>query len=395
MALLDLWKDSPNQLRDKQISQLIAFAGSGKLRDGSPCSEELRSFLSMVPSESLAAYANQCLSESFTDSGLALQDVINEVGARLGAEVTPGRYRGKPKEIGFDGLWEFPKGQSIIVEVKTTDAYRIDLKVVAGYRKALIDVNQIDKDSSSILLIVGRQDTGDLEAQIRGSKFAWDVRIISIGALNRLVAIKEEVEDPLIIERIHNILIPHEFTRLDAIADVLFSAAEDIRHEPGSDEETASGGEDTKTKEPKFTPVAFHDACVSRVEKSLGENLIKRTRASYHTSDKTTRINCAVSKEYNPDKSPGYWYAFHPHQQEYLSGGEKSFVVFGCGASKRILMIPFNEFDKWIDGLNITEKEDRFYWHVHVDRVGEQYSLKRKKGYEPIDLTQYLLSADV
>ena len=127
MALLDLWKGSPDQLRDKQIHQLIAFAGGGKLKDGSPCSDELRGFLSMVPSSALAAYSDQCLSDPFSDSGLALQDVVNEIGSRLGAEVIPGKYRGNVKEIGFDGLWRFPNGHSIVVEVKTTDAYRIDL----------------------------------------------------------------------------------------------------------------------------------------------------------------------------------------------------------------------------------------------------------------------------
>ena len=84
-----------------------------------------------------------------------------------------------------------------------------------------------------MLLVVGRQDTGDLEAQIRGSRYAWDIRIVSVDALLRLMKIKEEVEDPLIVQRIHSILIPREFTRLDEIADVLFSAAEDIKQDEG------------------------------------------------------------------------------------------------------------------------------------------------------------------
>lgn len=395
MALLDLWKTSPDQLSDKQIHQLIAFAGGGKLRDGSPCAEELKAFLSMAPSSSLASYAEQCLAESFTDSGLALQDVVNEVGSRLGADVTPGRYRGKSTEIGFDGLWVFPNGQSIVVEVKTTDAYRIDLNVIAGYQKALVDAGRISEDASSILLVVGRQDTGDLEAQIRGSRFAWDVRIISVDALNRLVAIKEEVEDPVIIDRIHSILIPREFTRLDEIANILFSAAEDIKQETASEDEAEPGGEETKAKEPKFKPVAFHDACMTRVAKSLGETLLKRSRASYQSADKKIRVNCAVSKEYDSGKHPNYWYAFHPHQQEFLAGGKNSFVVFGCGASKRVLAIPFEEFNTWLDGMWTTEKEDRSYWHVVIDRVGGQYLLRRKKGLDPIKLAHHLLPDDV
>lgn len=110
MALLDLWTKSPDQLEDKQVQQLIAFAGAGKLLDGSDCQTELRAFLARVPSKRLMEYADQCLTQSFPDSGLALQDVVNEAGARLGAEVTPGRYRGTSKHLGFDGLWVFANG---------------------------------------------------------------------------------------------------------------------------------------------------------------------------------------------------------------------------------------------------------------------------------------------
>ena len=92
MPLLDLWTKTPDQLEDKQVHQLIAFAGKGKLLDDSPCSTEFRSFLATVPSEKLEKYSQQCLAESFPDSGLALQDVVNEIGVRLGAIATPGRY---------------------------------------------------------------------------------------------------------------------------------------------------------------------------------------------------------------------------------------------------------------------------------------------------------------
>jgi hypothetical protein len=322
MALLDLLHESPDQLKDKQVYQLIAFAGGGKLIDGSDCSAELRTFLASVPSQNLESYADQCLSHSFPDSGFALQDVVNEVGARIGAQVTPGRYRGATKQVGFDGLWKFPNGHSIIVEVKTTDAYRIDLNIIAGYRKALIELKEISETESSMLLVVGRQDTGDLEAQIRGSRYAWDIRVISVEALLRLMSIKEEVEDPQIIHRIHNILIPREFTRLDEIADILFSATEEIKQEAVTPEE----GEvivHKESKEPKFTPVAFHDACISRIQAILGGPLVKRSRAQYSSPDKSIIVNCSVSKEHPPDTHPNYWFAFHPHQREASKGSIK------------------------------------------------------------------------
>ncbi len=396
MPLLDLWNESPDQLKDKQIQQLIAFAGAGKLIDGSKCCEEFRSFLATVPSANLTGYADQCLSHSFPDSGLALQDVVNEVGSRIGADVEHGRYRGTSKHLGFDGWWTFPNRHSIIVEVKTTDAYRIDLNTIAAYRKGLIEESSISESSSSMLLIVGRQDTGDMEAQIRGSRYAWDIRIISVDALLRLMAIKEEVEDPQIIQRIHSILIPREFTRLDEIADVLFSAAEDIKQETV---EAAEGEEEVtdtnKTKQPKFTPVAFHDACMARVQSVLGETLVKRSRANYSSPDKSIVVNCAVSKEHNPETNPNYWFAFHPHQRESLQSSSKSYVVFGCGSSKRILLIPFSDFQSWLNGMWITQREDSYYWHVVIYRAGEKYSLHRKKGEKNIDVTKYLLPENV
>jgi len=391
MALLDLLKKSPDQVRDKQVQQLIAFAGAGKLIDDSECSDEFRAFLGSVPSANLRDYADQCLNQSFPDSGLALQDIVNQIGARLGADVIPGRYRGTSKHLGFDGLWKFMNGHSIVTEVKTTDAYRIDLNTIAEYRKSLVDTGAIaNKDASSMLLIVGRQDTGDLEAQIRGSRYAWDIRIVSVDALLRLLSIKEEVEDPKIIQRIHSILVPREFTRLDEIVDVLFSATEEIKQEEGSDVEDAIPI-DKKAREPKFTPVAFHEACIARIQSHLKLTLIKRTRAQYSSPDKTVMVNCAISKEHHPDTAPGYWFAFHPHQREALQKAAQGFVAFGCGSSKRLVLIPFREFEQWLEGFNITQKEDRMYWHVIIHRKGEKYILQRKKGEKTIDLTKYIL----
>src|ERR1035437_8873392 len=138
MAPTELWKRHRKELEKKHVQQVIGFAGEGKLRDGGPASKEFREFLALVPSTLLARYADDCLKDRFENSGLALQDIINQVGARLGFKVDQGRYRGTPGEVGFDGLWHAPDENCIVVEVKTTDAYRIDLGKVAVYRRKLI-----------------------------------------------------------------------------------------------------------------------------------------------------------------------------------------------------------------------------------------------------------------
>jgi hypothetical protein len=207
MSLRDLWVTAPDQLRDKHVQQVIAFAGEGKLLDGAAASVEFCTFLAHVPSQILRRYAMECLSEAFPHCGLALQDVVNEVGRRLGFKVTAGRYRGVPGAIGFDGLWVLPGGHGIVIEVKKTLSYRIELNTVVTYRRRLIDDAQLSADQSSILVIVGPQDTEDLEAQIRGSRHAWDIRVVSVDALFRLLSLKEELEDPETVRRIHAILV--------------------------------------------------------------------------------------------------------------------------------------------------------------------------------------------
>src|SRR5439155_2770468 len=191
--LLTVLKTDPAQADSLSIEQVVALCGNGKLADNTQCSLELREYLQIATSESLQRYLQACLQGSFDRGGFVLQDVVNEFGRRLDYAVENGLYQGKSNAIGFDGLWADAGGHKIVVEVKTTDAYRINLDTISRYREALIASGKITNESS-ILIIVGRQDTGDLEAQVRGSKHAWTVRMISADALAKLVALKENSE---------------------------------------------------------------------------------------------------------------------------------------------------------------------------------------------------------
>jgi hypothetical protein len=115
MSLNELCHSSHDQLKQKHIQQIIAIAGEGRLKDGSNTSIEFRGLLSEVSSELIRRYAHECLSGRFDDSGLALQDVMNELGVRLRFAVAPGRYRGSAGHIGFDGLWKLPADHMIVV----------------------------------------------------------------------------------------------------------------------------------------------------------------------------------------------------------------------------------------------------------------------------------------
>jgi hypothetical protein len=186
MPLIALYRSSPSAIDELTIEQIVHTAGDGNLKDESACSQELRGYLAQVPSPKIVIYVDQCLSSAFTKGGMALQDLVNELGRRLDYTVTNGRYQGTASKIGFDGIWESPEGATIIVEVKTTDTYRISLDTIIGYRDKLLTMEQVS-GKPSVLIVVGREDTGELEAQVRGSRHAWDIRLISADALAKLV----------------------------------------------------------------------------------------------------------------------------------------------------------------------------------------------------------------
>lgn len=402
MSILALWKTSPNLLQEKTAKQIIAISGDGKLTDGGVTSSEFRALLSEVPSTLLAKYATNCLEESFTDSGMVLQDIVNEMGKRLGLRVDHGRYRGRNGLIGNDGLWTLPAGHKIVVEVKTTDAYRIDLNVIAGYRTELIRIGQTSEDTSSALIVVGRIDTGDLEAQIRGSRYAWSMRLLSVDSLIRLVLLKESLEDPESMRRIHDILVPREFTKLDGIVDLVFSTAEDVKSaddEPVSHDSSPVGRNETKRRTVvdseveaestvKLTPVAFNDECAARVGASLNVTLVKRSRALYSSPDDSLRVVCLVSKAYSEGKVD-YWFGFHPHQRDTLTEAKTGYAAFGCGSSTLTILIPVQKFIPLLEGMNTTTKDSRTYWHVQIYEEDGKMVLVRKKGQARVSLEEF------
>ena len=365
----------------------MAFAGDGKLSDSGPSAPEFRAFLAQIPSTLLVRYVDECLIDSFNGSGLVLQDVINEIGRRLGFDVVPGRYRGVAGQVGLDGLWRSQEGHAFVIEVKTTDTYRVDLDTIVGYRTALVQSASISEDHSSVLIVVGRQDTGDLEAQIRGSRHAWDVRLISSEALLKLLAVKEDVDDPHVRRRIHAILIPREFTRLDEIVDVLFSTAEEIKHEA----ETQVGEDAIEGQARPSITAAFHEACIRRIERALSTPLVKMSKVTFQSGDDSVRLFCAVSKEYIKGATPGYWYSLRPHHEQFLAATQTGYVAFGCGSSERLLLIPYSDFSEWLDGLHQTTTMTQSYRHVNLLRTGERIDLVRRQNSARVDLSNYLL----
>ncbi len=129
-----------------------------------------------------------------------------------------------------------------------------------------IRIHAYPLETSRNLIVIGRNEkTESLEAQVRGSRHAWDIRLISVESLMRLVTVKEDLETPQAVQKIRQILRPKEYTKVDEIIDLVFSAATDAKAE----EKLQLEIEPLENGEKKSAPVNFREACIARIQQNL------------------------------------------------------------------------------------------------------------------------------
>lgn len=374
MPLLQFWKNAKDDVLKMTIEQVVSSAGDGNLHDHSPCCDEFRQFLNVAPVERLFDYARHCLESSFNKSGLVLQDIVNEFGRRLDFEVENGLYQGKKNAIGYDGVWRAKDEPALIIEVKTTDYVTVRLEKLGEYKEKLLAENRVGKDAS-ILIVVGREDTGALEAQVRGSRYAWDMRLISIERLIKLVQVRVKSDEPSTVNQIRQLLQPFEYTKIDKIIDVIFTTAENVETQQEIEQEvpTPTGDEHDDQEVGKQIRTdsellnGKRQQAVDAFAALKGKELVRRSRTLFWTPDKELRVCCAVSKRY---EGGGYWYAYHPKWDDFLAEGKDGYFIISCMDRDEAFAVPYSWFQKNKKNLNVTEKGDKSYWHVQITTVG-------------------------
>jgi hypothetical protein len=372
MPLLSFWKSNRDEVLKLTIEQVVSSAGDGNLRDNAESSEELRRFFSFAPSDQLFTYARHCLENSFNKSGLVLQDIVNELGRRLDFDVENGLYQGRRNVVGFDGIWRLEAETDVVVEVKTTDYVTIPLDKLADYRDRLAEEQRVRRDAS-MLVVVGREDTGALEAQVRGSRYAWEMRLISVEGLIKLVQIKEKSDDPNTVRQIRQLLQPFEYTKIDKIIDVIFTTAVDVESQQIAEDAAPPTEESQEAYRQERTDPDLLNAkrqqAVDAFAILKGKELVKRSRTLFWSPDKELRVCCAVSKRYEGDYQP-YWYAFHPKWDEFLAEGKESYFILSCMDLDHAFAVPYSWLAENKKNLNVTERGVRSYWHVALTTVG-------------------------
>ena len=239
--LINAWNESQKKF-SMTMKQIVNIAGDESL-ESQEAVLEMRTFFGMIDLTTLDRLLQECYSKDkkhkFDSRGFAFQDLVNEMGKRLGYKVENGLYRGKKNDIGFDGLWRHADGSCIIMESKASGDYAFAPETVIGYREELIMEQKISRKKCSILVVYGRDDKGTLRNAVKGSDGTSNIRLISSNALFQLVKIVSEAKSGIVSKQAVNLLKPRDYFVLDNLVELVFPETDKdiISVEDGNDEE--------------------------------------------------------------------------------------------------------------------------------------------------------------
>jgi len=215
---------------------------------------------------------------------------------------------------------------------------------------------------------------------------------MSAEALAKLVALKEGTELAS-AAKIHELLIPFEYTRLDKIIDIAFTVAEEASDSEGTAEiETADTEVAASSAKQRRTAADVIEQVRSQIVSALSRKyapLVKKSRALYWSADKSIRAAITISKQY---EKGGFWYAYHPAWDEFLSSASAGFLVLGCIGRNEAYAIPYAWIHSKLNFLNTTERGGEKYWHVYLNPESDGRLLLRLNNGQGESLDSFRLN---
>jgi hypothetical protein len=223
------------------------------------------------------------------------------------------------------------------------------------------------------------------------------MRIIGIEALIKLMEVNLSTSSKEVTEKIHTILKPIEYTRIDKIVDVIFTAAEDKDLDIDSvgeplDYQDKNGQKVYAT--PQSTPREVIEKkkqnAIEALSHKLDKVLVKKKFSLYSDQNGSIHAAVAISKRYVRSDTY-YWYAYHEVQRQFLSEAASGYMTFGMADLDSVFAVPYPKLEELRGRLNSTIREDgREYKHIYIYLEGGAYTMRLKAG-EEIDLSPYLV----
>ena len=388
--LIKFWVSNQKEIEEMKIQELINIA-SGNAEERL---KELREFLQKTESNDvlLARLVKEITNstvkfENLDISGFILQELINEIGRRLEFKIEYGIYRGtrNPETIGYDGIWTTKDGYSFIIESKKTDTYNFELETADNYREQLIENKKVERDKSSILIVLGKEKYKSIEYQIRGSEFLWNTRAVEVEALLKLLRIKKELNDKNTLKQMYEILKPHEYSKVDKLIDLIFFTANDSKLEE-TEELEEEEIEKESAKEIFGAEQERKAEGIKRLEEKLNMTFNKKMKSLYATEDNQTGIITCVSHKYTQGQKEYYWFAYKEYYQENLKDYKNGYIVYICEGREDILLLPIDKMEEFKKSLN---RSQRGHWHIQIylDENKIKLRLKGKNNFK--DITEY------
>jgi uncharacterized protein with ParB-like and HNH nuclease domain len=144
----------------------------------------------------------------------------------------------------------------------------------------------------------------------------------------------------------------------------------------------------------KGAPAAFHGDCIKLAQQSLGSHLFKLSQTRYESGDGSIRLMCAVSATHNESGDvPYFWFALHRTQLEFLEPAKTPYICLGCTSSETTLLIPLSVISAILDSVSVTKTEDRYYWHIVIQKKSGRFIVRLLGAKDGPDLTKYKLGA--
>jgi hypothetical protein len=385
---------NPTAAGEKSITQIVQIIGDGKLLDSGQTAPAFRDFLYNCDVERLAIYTREIVTES--SDGKIFQDIVNTIGKKIGFDVVHGLYQGKKNAIGFDGYWSHG-GLNLIIECKTTDAYRISTETLLGYSKQLKEEKNLPKEPP-VLLVVGRVDTGDIEAQIRGSRA--DDRISVIGAESLLMLAKaiSELSDGPASNNLKSVLFPRDYTRLDSITALITNiineaqqtSIDQAENEDPSQNFGAEAPQIQKVSNPKINSPAdqLRERMIEAAASDLGklEKATSRSKAQYRTA--SGEIYCFIASKRYERADQQFWFSI---SNNWKSDWEKNGggLAIGLEGKQHFYLFNHEQVMEWTKSLNETVRTDRQYWHMALKESSDKIELILNKSETNQDLENF------
>jgi hypothetical protein len=191
------------------LDRIVRLAGDWN--DDSRASEQFREIIEdeQTTTEEIEAYLLEAMRGTEQHHNRALQDIVNNIGRRLGFEIEYGVYQGQSDTIGYDGHWISTATEDdthLIVETKKTTAYSIDPGQAGGYMKELTGEQNVDRSQVYGLYVIGEGDVETVAQTVFGSQYRDRMRIITANRLLDLLEI--QADSGLRHDQVVDVLLP-------------------------------------------------------------------------------------------------------------------------------------------------------------------------------------------